>query len=179
MAIQELPNEASSKKKIYFFIGGVFLLSIFSFWFTNQDYFTSIVQPLLNVYTKISSFILNLFGYQTSARNEILSSPEFSLEVKKGCDAVAPMILYTLSILFFPSPFKGKLKAIGIGILWLFLLNIVRIVTLFFTKKYYPESFDFVHTELWQIMFIVFTMFLWLRWLKGHIAKNPESHEKA
>lgn len=164
-------EKKEDKRKLYFFIGGVFIFSIFSFWLTSQDSFIKVVQPLLNLYTYLSSKILNIFGYATSARAEYLSGPVFSLEVKKGCDAIAPMILLVLSILFFPAPFKSKPKAILYGIGLLFLLNLVRIISLYLVKLYVPSIFDFMHTDLWQIVFIVFTLYLWLRWLRKE--SNP------
>ena len=159
-------TNSQDKRKLYIFIAGVFIFSIFSFWITSQEFFLSIVQPLLNLYTYLSSKILNIFGYNTAARAEYLSGPGISLEVKKGCDAIAPMLLLVLSISFFPAPFKTKPKAILVGIGLLFLLNLVRIISLYLVKQYVPSIFDFMHTDIWQIVFIVFTLFLWLRWLK-------------
>lgn len=166
-------GQVGDKRKLYLFIGGVFIFSIFSFWLTSQDFFLKIVQPLLNLYTYLSSVILNIFGYGTSARQEYLTGQGFSLEVKKGCDAIAPMILLVLSIAFFPAPFKSKPKAILTGIGLLFLLNLIRIISLFLVKIYAPGIFDFMHTDFWQIVFIVFTLYLWLRWLRR---ESPPAH---
>lgn len=159
------------KRASYIFIAGVFVLSIVSFWITNQDFFNAIAQPILNVYAKISSFLINIFGYSTRASGELLISKSFSLEIRKGCDAIAPMLLYTFAILFFPTEFKNKPKAILFGLILLFALNLVRIVSLFFTKEFFPSLFGVMHTEVWQILFIAFTLFIWLRWLKNTAVK--------
>ena len=154
-------------KQSYAFIGSILIFGIFSFWLTAQDSFDKYAQPLLNVYADISNFILNIFGQETRASGESIFSSEFSIQIKKGCDAIAPMILYTLSILFFPVAFKKKPKGILIGLALLFLLNIIRIVTLYLTGKYAYPIFDMMHTDVWQILFIVFTLYLWLRWLRS------------
>lgn len=153
-------------KKSYMFIFSILVFGLFSFWLTSQEFFDKLAQPLLNLYATISNWILLALGQGTRASSESIFSSDFSIQIKKGCDAIAPMILYTLSILFFPVKWKFKPKGILIGVLLLFLLNILRIVTLYLTGKYIPSIFDMMHTDIWQILFIVFTLYLWLVWLR-------------
>ena len=148
------------------FILSILIFGIFSFWLTSQDFFDKLAQPLLNLYATISNWMLIALGQGTRASSESIFSSDFSIQIKKGCDAIAPMILYTLSILFFPVKWKYKPKGILIGIALLFALNIFRIVTLYLTGKYIPAIFDTMHTDIWQILFIVFTLYLWLVWLR-------------
>ena len=164
-------------KKSYIFILSILFFSIFSFWITNQEFFESLAQPLLNLYATISNGILNILGQSTRASAESIYSSDFSIQIKKGCDAIAPMILYTLSILFFPVAFTKKPKGIFIGIALLFLLNIFRIVTLYLTGKYIPSIFELMHTDIWQILFIVFTLYLWLVWLRSVNQIQPQHAE--
>ena len=165
-------------KTSYIFIGSILVFGIFSFWLTSQEWFETAAQPLLNFYADISNTILNLLGQDTKSTGETISSGGFSIQIKKGCDAIAPMILYTLSILFFPVAFSKKPKGILIGIILLFLLNIVRIVSLFLTGKYVKSLFDLMHTDVWQILFIIFTLYLWLVWLRKVTADDqPQSDE--
>ena len=161
-------------KTSYVFIAGIVILGIFSFWLTSRDWFESFAQPLLNTYASISNGILNLLGQKTSSSGETIYSGSFSIQIKKGCDAIAPMILYTLAILFFPVPFKYKPKGLLIGIVLIFVLNIIRIVTLFLTGKYVRSLFDIMHTDVWQIIFIIFTLYIWLVWLKHVTAKSNQ-----
>ena len=153
-------------KKSYIFILSILIFGVFSFWLTSQEFFDKLAQPLLNFYATISNWILIVLGQGTRASSESIFSSEFSIQIKKGCDAIAPMILYTLSILFFPVKWKHKPKGILIGIALLFLLNILRIVSLYLTGKYIPSIFDMMHTDIWQILFIIFTLYLWLVWLR-------------
>ena len=56
----------------------------------------------------------------------------------------------------------------------LFLLNLVRIISLFLTGVYYPDLSDVMHTEVWQVVFILAAVLLWAAWIyyslknKGH-----------
>jgi exosortase/archaeosortase family protein len=132
-----------------------------------MDWFVPISDFILNIYAKISSGILNILGQETSANNGNISSSAFAISVKKGCDAIAPMILYSFAIIFFPVNYKLKLKGIGIGIALLFVLNIIRIVSLYLIGKYANKTiFDIMHVDVWQIFFIIITVFIWVQWLK-------------
>lgn len=149
----------------------ILLVSFFSILFfilSNMDWFVPISDFILNIYAKISSGILNVLGQGTSANDGNISSSAFAISVKKGCDAIAPMILYSFAIVFFPVDYKVKLKGIGIGIALLFVLNIVRIVSLYLIGKYTNRTvFDIMHVDVWQIFFIIITVFIWVQWLKS------------
>jgi len=59
-----------------------------------------------------------------------------------------------------------KLVGFFIGIAVLFTFNILRVVSLFFTGVYFPKAFDFMHVEVWQVLFILFAIGLWIFWIK-------------
>lgn len=151
---------------MYLYSGFVILFSILLFTLTSQDAFSVISNPINNGYAKISSLLINMFGESTVVSNEIISSKFFSLAVKKGCDAIAPMILLFMSIIAFPTKFKWKVPGVILGIASLVILNIIRIVSLYFIGKHFsPKVFDIMHIDIWQILFLVFTVFLWLMWM--------------
>ncbi len=149
----------------------IVLVSVFSILFfilSNMKWFEPISNFILDIYANISSWILNVFGQSTTSKEGNISSPSFAISVKKGCDAIAPMILFSFAILFFPVNYKDKLKGIGIGIGLLFIINIIRIVSLYLVGKYSNRTvFDIMHVDVWQIFFIIITVFIWVQWLKS------------
>lgn len=125
------------RRLILVYCVGFISLVIFLSWLTEQDFFDRWRSPLLEFYATISSFLLNLFGQDTSASGESISSSLFSIQIKKGCDAIAPMILYTVGIAVFPFfTWMKKWKGIAYGLLAMFLMNIVRILSLYFIGRY-------------------------------------------
>lgn len=163
------------KRSMILYSGFVISFTIFFLVLTNQAWFESISKPILNAYAGISSLLLNILGQGTSTSAENITSPEFSLQIKKGCDAIAPMILYMMSILAFPIAFKFKWKGVLYGLLALAGMNIIRIVTLYFFGRYTSQAlFDIMHVDVWQILFIVFTVFLWLVWMRWAFNKESE-----
>ncbi len=147
------------------------MVTVVFFLVTNSDWFDVIREPLLKLYTSFSSMFLNLFGYGTTANGDILSSKDFSVNIEEGCDAVAPAILYAVSILVFPIAMRYKWKGLLYGLLAIFGLNIIRIISLFLTGIYARSFFEIMHVEVWQAIFIVLTVVIWLYWLKWASSK--------
>ncbi len=168
---KETPQQSQNQKRwwknpMYLYSGFVVLFSILLFTITGQESFDVISKPINHAYAKISSAMINITGEGTQVVEEKITSPHFSMLVKKGCDAIAPMILLFMTIIAFPTKLKYKLPGIGIGLLALMLLNIIRIISLYFIGKHCStEVFDIMHIDIWQIVFIAFTVFLWLAWM--------------
>lgn len=161
------------KKAMILYTAFVIGFTIFFLVLTNQTWFETMSAPILAAYASISSMILNVFGMGTTTTAENINSGAYSLQIKKGCDAIAPMILYMVSILAFPIAMKWKWKGVLYGIAALVIMNIIRIVSLYFFGRYTSEAlFDIMHVDVWQILFIAFTVFLWLYWMRWAFTKE-------
>ena len=131
----------------------------------------NVFEPLVKVYAYLSSGVLNILGYQTSVLYDTIRSNQFSVGIRKGCDALEPMAMLVAGIIAFPSTFKQKLSGLFFGLLFLFCLNIVRIVTLFLTGVYRPQSFEVMHIEVWQVLFIIAGIGYWFLWVRRVVNK--------
>jgi len=156
----------NERKDVLKFLASFLLLVLLLFTLSATDIFNVIRQPLTNLYTWISGQILNIFGSNTTVRGDTLSTSQFVINVKAGCDGVAPMILYWTTIAVFPIAWKYKWQGLLYGTIFLFILNIIRIITLFLAGVHARSIFDFLHVELWQIIFIAMTIFVWLYWYR-------------
>jgi exosortase H (IPTLxxWG-CTERM-specific) len=152
---------------VLFFVLGFAVLMILFYVILLSDYFQNGIQlQIVALDAKISSFILNIFGMKTIANKEMITSPAFTISIARGCDALEAMALFASALLSFPSKWNYKLIGFFGGIAILFTLNIVRIVSLFLTGRYYPKAFEFMHVEFWQGVFIIFAIGLWIFWIK-------------
>jgi exosortase/archaeosortase family protein len=152
---------------IYFVLGFTVLLSVF-FVLINSVYFTTQINPtLLGANARLSSFILNIFGSQTSVAGEMIFSKSYSITVARGCDAVEGIALFAAALLTFPASWRNKMIGLFSGIIFLFLVNLVRIISLYITGLYFPKAFPIMHEDIWQGLFIfcvIGTMIFWIRW---------------
>jgi exosortase family protein XrtM len=122
----------------------------------------------LRFMAEMSSVILNWLGQDITVKEASIYSSVFAIDIKRGCDAIEASALFACAILAFPAPFLLKLPGIVIGILFLFLLNLIRIIGLFFIGIYYPQAFEIMHIEVGQALFILLALLffvLWLTWV--------------
>ena len=136
------------------------------FVMSAAEAFEVIREPLTNTYAWISSELLNLFSYNTTVNGNTLGNDSFVINIEAGCDGVAPMILFWTTIAVFPVKWAYKWKGLLYGTIFLFALNTIRVITLFLAGVYVRSIFEFLHVELWQILFIAMTIFVWLIWYR-------------
>jgi exosortase/archaeosortase family protein len=125
----------------------------------------------LEVDARISNFILNLLGQGTHVTDVTIASSSFAIAIKRGCDAVEPTWLLCAAILAFPGDWKRKLAGMLAGIVVLQLLNLVRIVTLYWIGSRFPAAFSSAHVEVWPAVFILVAIGLFVGW-KGWAHEN-------
>jgi len=117
----------------------------------------------------LSHVILNLFGFNTLLNKTQISSGDFSIVVRRGCDAVEPAALFVSAVLAFPAPWAKKTVGIVAGTSVLLAINILRVVSLFWIGIVARPLFAKVHLEIWPLLFILAAFALcaaWVRWAR-------------
>lgn len=147
---------------------GVFAALIIPATIFYYGYFkeTDIYRSYLCLNADASAAVLRLLG--TPARANGISvraeTPAFGLTVAQGCDAIQPAMLFLCAVLASPVALKAKWPGILIGVPLLLLLNLTRIITLFYIGAYFPNLFEIMHIDVWQALFIALALFFWLTW---------------
>ncbi len=113
---------------------------------------------------RASVVIINLFGEGASARGTFVSSSRFSVDILHGCDAISPTMLFVAAVLAFPAPIGSKLPGVVVGALILAVINLIRIASLFFAGIYYRKAFETMHVDVWQPVFVLLALTLWVAW---------------
>ena len=115
----------------------------------------------------ITSHVINLFGGQTSVTaNVIHSSGNFALSVVTACTGLFTTGVFIVAVLAFPAGFLAKLIGVTLGAAGIFLINLLRLGSLFYVGVHFPDLFDKMHLLVWQSLVIVLALFLWLLWAK-------------
>jgi len=139
--------------------------ALFYGWFSKTKVFDS----YLALNAKVSASVLWLFGEQASANGVAVTSPRFALSIKRGCDAIQASVFFALLVAASPLAVRLSRRVawmIG-GTVLLLLINLVRIVSLYYTGVWFsPKAFEVMHVEVWQVVFIVMPILLWLFWIR-------------
>jgi exosortase H (IPTLxxWG-CTERM-specific) len=142
------------------------LLAVFYVFITSSRSYNKRFLPLYHhLIARVSGDLLAVLGHDTTVAGASISSPRFSVQIVRGCDAIEAIALYICAVLAFPLPFLKKLPGMIIGALFLLVVNLVRIVSLFLIGVYSPEIFTLTHLDVWQALFIFFAVLLWILWL--------------
>lgn len=113
----------------------------------------------------VSAHVLHTFGYEDmNQRGNSLMSARGAVSVERGCDALDPSALFVAAVLSTPAPMLSRLLAAIGGACLLIALNLVRIITLFLTAVHWRAAFDVMHLEVWQALFIILAIVLWMAW---------------
>jgi exosortase H (IPTLxxWG-CTERM-specific) len=169
-----------SRYPVLLFVGVfAFLMGVFYFLWSNEKVYITVFQPLSFIYAEGASIILNLFGYKTQVSGATIFSSDFAISVMEGCDAMEGIALFCCGIIAFPASWKRKLIGLAIGIVSLFLLNFLRIISLFMIGIAHPDIFELMHIEVWQVIFIILAIILLLLWLRYAVLKiKPNADAK-
>lgn len=171
-------NEGKRSPNVLLKFFGFFALSMLAFYsfYYSSIYENYVMDGLLNFQAKISNFVLNLIGQPTHVDGDVIYSSDFRVSIKGGCDGVEATALYICAVLVFPLiSFRDKIPGLLWGVGILFIINIMRIVGLYLSGKYWPQAFDFLHLHGGVVIFTIISIVLWMIWVSRVTRKNREN----
>jgi len=132
-------------------------------------------EGLLFIYLKANAWtanaLLDALGQGSQLSDVTITSPRFSMAIRRGCDAVEPTWLFCAAVLSYPGSIGRKAVGILTGIVVLQTLNLIRIVSLYFIGVYLPGIFNTAHLEIWPTVFIIVAIVMmagWIEWTRHH-----------
>lgn len=143
---------------------GVFMGVFYSLAMTST-YSQDVLGPYLQVNATVSGSVLRLLGQDVTVVNRSISSSKAALSIEQGCDAIHPSVLFLSAVLAFPVALRRKVGGAVVGVAILLGINLVRIISLFYTQVYFPAAFEIMHVEVWQALFIFLALLCWIIWV--------------
>ncbi len=139
---------------------------------------TTAFRPYLALIARVVGTILGWFGYETSVVATTIYTPQFPMEIVRGCDAIEPAAIYVAAVLASPVGVWPKIPGILIGAATLLCINLLRIVSLFFVGVHYPQAFEVMHEGVWQAVFVVLAIVFWAVWVQWATRGNAETQKR-
>jgi len=126
------------------------------------------VFPFTAGIAKVCSWLVQLFDSDVVSSGKILRSLSngFAVEIQPGCNGIEALIILFAAMFAFPAPLKSKFIGFGIGFAAIQLLNLVRIISLFYLGQWNMTWFEWFHLYLWQALIILDALVVWLVWLR-------------
>ena len=127
-----------------------------------------VILPFTSFIADVSVWILQVFddnveSYKNIIRNSVNG---FGVRIERGCNGVEAVIILFAAIFSFPAPFKNKIIGFVIGFFAIQILNLIRIISLFYLGQWNQVAFMWFHLYLWQALIILDALVVWLIWLR-------------
>lgn len=120
---------------------------------------------------------LNLLGYDVTpnlniddpkADKYVFIDGQPVVLVDDPCNGLELIALFIGFLLCFPGPWKYKLIVMPIGSMIVFLINIIREITLALNYKYFQQTFDFNHKYTYVFIVYLIIFLMWRFWLNRY-----------
>ena len=151
----------------FFIIFTVLLIGLFTLEIL-QPAEKYVILPFTSLVADISVWIVQSFDDNVIATANVIrdKTSGFGVRIERGCNGLEAVIILFAAIFAFPAPFKNKLIGFAIGFFAIQLLNLVRIISLFYLGQWNYTAFEWFHLYLWQALIILDAMVVWLIWLR-------------
>lgn len=128
----------------------------------------NIIVPFTEIIAYVSVWIVQLFDDQVISQGIILQQVDtgFAVSIQSGCNGVEAVLVLVAAMLAFPAPFTFKLLGMVSGFFAVELLNIVRIISLFYLGQWNQNIFEWAHLYIWQALIMLDVLVIFLLWLR-------------
>ncbi|WP_428355625.1 exosortase H [Methyloprofundus sp.] len=160
--------------KFFFYFIGI-QLALFSIEQTNYVYNTIII-PFTGMIAYISGWVIKLFDENVISQGVILQQVNngYSVSIQSGCNGVEAVLVLFSAIIAFPSPWKYKFMGIISGFFAVEVINIIRIISLFYLVQWNSLLFEWAHLYVWQALIMLDVLIIFLLWLR-FLPVQPET----
>lgn len=127
-----------------------------------------IVEPWTSIVARAATAAATLFDPSVMASGAALVSMKtgFAVTIVAGCNGLEAMIVLAAAVLAYPAPWKSRLVGLAAGSVAIALLNLVRIVSLFYIGQWNLTAFEWAHLYVWQVLIMLDALIVWLVWLR-------------
>lgn len=172
------PTQTGDKRVIVRFVGIFGLVIVVYYALASVPLVDQRAVPAyLRANATAAARVLTALGENAIPAGTVIYSGRFSVDVRKGCDAIAPSALFAAAVLASPLAWRLKIPGLVGGIGLLALLNFVRIVSLYYVGIHLPGAFQFMHVEFWQAFFVLFALILWAVWALWAVRRGAPTRD--
>ncbi len=146
----------------------------------------AVVLPWTSLLAGISGWLMQIFDSQIAVAGKVIRSTtaSFGVSIEPGCNGVEAMIVLLAAIAAFPAPLLYKFKGLLAGFVAIQVLNLARIISLYYLGLWSPTLFEWAHLYIWQALIMLDALLVFLVWVRfipggGPAEPTPENGSEA
>lgn len=157
----------------------LFLVKFLSIYFVGNiiyglyiESFGIIADPMTAWVSEQSVFFLKAVGMNTETlvddfapKVRLLLDEHIVLNIYEGCNGLNVMIIFVAFLVAYAGNLQKLLWFVPFGLLMIHLMNLSRIVLLFFVAEYYENYLYFTHKYFFTGIIYVGVLILWYWWI--------------
>jgi len=118
--------------------------------------------------------LINVFTPQVNAVavGTRIRAPGGGINILNGCEGVEVLFLLIAALCVIPLPLPRRLLGLGAGVLFVFVINQLRILALFYAYRADKTLFGLLHGTVAPIVLIALTVLFFLAWTKVGAGKT-------
>lgn len=143
---------------------------LYGFWIRSYGNYPD---PATKAVTHQTSAVLNLLGEQTTTMPRpatpsvsILKDNRSALNVYEGCNSINVMIVFVSFILAFGGAGRKMAWFIPLGIVLIYMVNLIRVIGLYYVAEHWHDYFYYIHKYAFTAFIYVFVLILWWWWIE-------------
>lgn len=138
---------------------------------STHDVFTKLVSQqsvsLLNQLNYNATIHINLDYIGVFINDNLIAG------ITEGCNAISIMILFIAFIVAFSKSLKETVLFVLFGLLFIYLMNILRIVILIICLYHFPKYSEPLHSIVFPAIIYSSVFILWMFWIRSFKKTTP------
>lgn len=144
--------------------GFLLVLAAFALLLEWDAFESAVVEPVTRAEAASAAAVLRLSGSDVRVEGTSLLTEGFTMNVLNGCNGVYALSIFLAAVIAYPSRWREKIAGLTLGSLFLFAVNLIRIVTLFAVGVLLPAWLDWFHLYFWQTLIVLVSLSTWFYW---------------
>jgi exosortase family protein XrtF len=149
----------------YILLTIVYKLYLDTFKTNDVDGITYIVGKNVEQLMNLFNCDINIHKSSADAWLEVWYNKKYVIRIIEGCNAVSVIILFISFVVAFSGKLKTTLLYILFGVLFIYILNVIRIALLSVSLFYVPEKEHILHGVLFPLVIYGAVFILWIIWV--------------
>ena len=137
-----------------------------------------VIVPFTEMLARLSAAIIKPFDASVLAYGKVLQFKDtgFAVSIEAGCNGVEATIVLVAAVIAFPASWRSRLIAIALGFLAVQVMNIARIISLFYLGNWNMEFFTWIHLYLWPALIMLDVLIVFIVYLR-YLSNNAQPAE--
>jgi exosortase H (IPTLxxWG-CTERM-specific) len=139
-----------------------------------------VIIPFTSMLARLSAALILPFDSSVIAYGKVLQFKDtgFAVSIEAGCNGVEATIVLIAAVIAFPASWKARISAIGLGFLAIQVMNLARIISLFYLGNWNMQFFTWIHLYLWPALIMLDVLIVFIVYLR-YLSSNEKPVQAA